>query len=181
MESNTKFCEYTGCLQAQQGPTPRIELCCPENRGRHKMVSVNPNSTEILYAGIFAGHIEHSAYASIVVERVPPRGAPTQWKPQRTTRLYNRRDMTTSFVPAVEEFHCIPRGYYLWQHDCPHVKHRHQRLWRELRKWHRRRWMIRKSWLDRNTTSSWDWKLFRVDGLLRDFLFPCRRLLIGQC
>ena len=36
----------------------------------------------------------------------------------------------------------------------------------------------RKSLLGRNTTSSWDWKRFLVDGPLRDFPSPHKRLLI---
>ena len=46
------------------------------------MVSVKQsNPTEILHVGTFAGHIGQ-AFASIVVERVPPQGAPTLWEPK---------------------------------------------------------------------------------------------------
>ena len=36
--------------------------------------------------GTFAGHTGHRLFASFVVERVPPQGAPTRWEPKGTKR-----------------------------------------------------------------------------------------------
>ena len=44
------------------------------------------NTTEILHVGTFAGHTGHRPFASFVVERVPPQGAPTRWEPKGTKR-----------------------------------------------------------------------------------------------
>ena len=52
--------------------------------------------------GTFAGHTGHWPCASVVVERVPPQGAPTRWEPKGTKRaIYLAKEVASILRPVV--------------------------------------------------------------------------------